>query len=549
MSIATGAPARAWVALAVLVAIVAAAASGAAAHAIVVGVDPADGAVVSQAPEIVTVRFTEGVSVASEGNAVLDADAVDVAVGVEVVDDELRFTMAAEVADGSYVVTWHVISADSHPVTGSSLFHVGAPSVAGPAAVPVADGATGITAIRGLATAVLWFASLTAVGAGWFARRWSAHNPAAEGADVDRLVGASVATGLVALVVVGLIRVVELDGSWVAVGDRDSITRALDGSVGWSLSWLATGLIVVGLAGRSGRGRSAVWAMGAIAVVAGAAVEGHTRTASPTWLVVAGDVAHVGAAATWLGGVAALATTRASSTVSQRRTRAADVSMHAVVAVMAVTVTGLAMAAGIAPDVGAFATTRWGRAILVKVGLVALLAGIGWYNRIRLVPRLALEDPDGEPVDGRLRAVLRAELVVFAAVLVATGVVVGSSPVDSLTRPAPASSSQSELVDLTSGVGTVRFAFAPAAVGYNDLYLQLNDSDGRPLATLFAPTASLAEPSQAVAPLELRLHEVADGTYHVPVQVPFRGRWEITVEARTGTFESGSATITVAIDR
>jgi nitrogen fixation protein FixH len=49
--------------------------------------------------------------------------------------------------------------------------------------------------------------------------------------------------------------------------------------------------------------------------------------------------------------------------------------------------------------------------------------------------------------------------------------------------------------------------------------------------------------------LELLPEELGDGSYRAVVDLAIPGRWEITVQARTGTFESGRATIEVTIDR
>ena len=46
-----------------------------------------------------------------------------------------------ELADGTYVVAWRVVSSDGHPIAGSLTFHVGAPSesVVPPRDAPAAD--------------------------------------------------------------------------------------------------------------------------------------------------------------------------------------------------------------------------------------------------------------------------------------------------------------------------------------------------------------------------------------------------------------------------
>src|SRR5690606_27034000 len=113
-------------AAAVLLAILA---SGpAAAHAVLVGTDPQDGTVLDAPPDALTITFIEPVQAVAGGTTVLAADGSPVDVDVAAVDDALVVTPAATLDDGTYVVSWRVVSLDTHPVAGAFTFSVGAPS-------------------------------------------------------------------------------------------------------------------------------------------------------------------------------------------------------------------------------------------------------------------------------------------------------------------------------------------------------------------------------------------------------------------------------------
>ena len=56
---------------------------------------------------------------------------------VSATDATVRIKLPADLPPGSYVVTWRVISADSHPVGSSFTFTVGAASAAPTAATSV----------------------------------------------------------------------------------------------------------------------------------------------------------------------------------------------------------------------------------------------------------------------------------------------------------------------------------------------------------------------------------------------------------------------------
>ncbi|HEX8804714.1 MAG TPA: copper resistance CopC family protein, partial [Acidimicrobiales bacterium] len=98
------------------------------AHAQLESTVPADGDRLDAAPEQVLLRFSESVEVADDGVVVYDGsgEALDTsppdhpggegsAVAVDLPD----------VDDGAYVVSWRVVSADGHPISGAFSFEVG----------------------------------------------------------------------------------------------------------------------------------------------------------------------------------------------------------------------------------------------------------------------------------------------------------------------------------------------------------------------------------------------------------------------------------------
>ena len=115
--------------------------AGASAHAILESTTPQRGATLAAQPKQVSLRFSESV----EGNfgalRVFDAAArrVDDGRTVHPGGDSSRLAVGLTpgLPDGTYVATYRVISADSHPVSGGLVFSVGAPGAA--AAPTVAD--------------------------------------------------------------------------------------------------------------------------------------------------------------------------------------------------------------------------------------------------------------------------------------------------------------------------------------------------------------------------------------------------------------------------
>ena len=118
--------------LPIAILILALACASAFAHAVLIGSDPVDGAVLGEAPSRLVLTFSEPVSplvlrlVAADGTAtVLDGFHLD--------GNTVASTRCLRSRNGTHALSWRVVSADGHPVGGSVLFSVGAPS---PGAAP-----------------------------------------------------------------------------------------------------------------------------------------------------------------------------------------------------------------------------------------------------------------------------------------------------------------------------------------------------------------------------------------------------------------------------
>src|SRR5207248_33031 len=98
----------------------------ASAHAMLQATTPGDGAHLDTAPSVVTMTFSEPVSAPLGAVRVFDARGRRVDNGNVVARDAtVSLGLDGSLADGCYIVTWRVISADSHPVRGAFNFTVG----------------------------------------------------------------------------------------------------------------------------------------------------------------------------------------------------------------------------------------------------------------------------------------------------------------------------------------------------------------------------------------------------------------------------------------
>lgn len=104
----------------------------ASAHAQLVGSDPHVNDVLKSAPQQLTLTFAESVEVARNAIQVYDdrlkrVDEADVS-RVSGDGNRIQVGLRSGLHDGTYTVSWHVSSADTHPVSGAYRFSIGAPS-------------------------------------------------------------------------------------------------------------------------------------------------------------------------------------------------------------------------------------------------------------------------------------------------------------------------------------------------------------------------------------------------------------------------------------
>ncbi|MPY62322.1 copper resistance CopC/CopD family protein [Streptomyces spongiae] len=115
------------------------------AHAALTGSDPQQGAVVKEAPSQVSLTFSEKVAMSDGSVRVYDPKGKQVDTGKtsDLGGNSYGVKLHSGLPEGTFTVTYQVVSADSHPVSGAFTFSVGAPSKT-TAAVPEQSAGGGI---------------------------------------------------------------------------------------------------------------------------------------------------------------------------------------------------------------------------------------------------------------------------------------------------------------------------------------------------------------------------------------------------------------------
>lgn len=98
------------------------------AHARLLGETPADKAMLTTAPTVLTLKFSEGVALKFSGVKVTGPGQALVSLGTESLDPKddalLTVPLMGTLAPGLYTVAWHALSTDGHKTTGTYSFTV-----------------------------------------------------------------------------------------------------------------------------------------------------------------------------------------------------------------------------------------------------------------------------------------------------------------------------------------------------------------------------------------------------------------------------------------
>ncbi|HYG93852.1 MAG TPA: copper resistance protein CopC [Nocardioides sp.] len=530
-------------------AVVAVPAAPASAHATLVSTDPAEGAVLPEAPEQVTFTFDEQVSLTPDGLQVYDAEGQPVDADASSRDTEVIGDLPEELDDGTYVVTWRVVSADGHPIAGSLTFHVGAPS--GRVVLPdQSDGGSGpletvVSIVQGLTYVALLVAAGLVLFVGWPLRGIRLGDDAERrlGRVLKTSVGAALLLSAVAIPLSGAYQRGEGVGGVLAL---ESLDLTLVGGDVTVLIMVALGFLVA-IATRPGPGAqpSMLSDLGALLAVWSPAMVGHTRAYEPTQLVVLTDAIHLTAGAVWLGGLVGLAVVLAAlrGRPGEAATVLARFSTLGAGALAVLAATGTLLAWRMLGSWAGLVETGYGRLLLLKLGVAALVAAVAGWNRFRLLPRVADVGARGTQALTLVRRAVAAEALLLVALLGVTGFLVEQPPRgDGAAAPATADTGVATAVAadlkvlavLDSGSGRQR-----------RLMVQVQDPAGEPVDLLGAPSVSLrtGDVDLGVVPVE----PVGAGTYAADVTFPTLGEWEVQVSLPKDEFESPVTTLTIEV--
>ncbi|MBM0231427.1 copper resistance protein CopC/CopD [Micromonospora sp. STR1_7] len=547
---------RRWVArlaaaaglLVTVVALLIAPATPASAHAVLSSSSPAASAVVPSGPSEVVLTFSESVRKVPDKVRVIAPDGSRADRGEPSFDGAVvTIGVDPSAGRGTYLVSFRVISADSHPVSGAFTYSVGAPSTPpvdsgnDSRANPVVVNAVKVARFLGYAGLVLLVGPVLVLAVLW-PRRLSRRGP-------TRLAW----TGL------GLVAVATLADLWLQVpytagGGLFEVTGEGLGSV-FGSAFGAAHLVRLGLlaasafllrpmlARPSGRADAIILAVLGAAALLTWPLAGHPAASPAPAVSVVVDAVHLGSMAVWLGGLLMLggfllrqADERELGAILPIWSRWAALAVSALL--LAGTVQALIEVA--TPD--ALFNTTYGRLLLAKIGLFAIVIAVAAYSRQMVRRRTAAQRP--APV----RRAVWVELAVTAVVLGLSATLVQTTP--ARTAVAEPSGTQAGLFSttLSSPLYSLRVELDPAQRGNNSihLYAYAPDNQSQPLPVAeWKATAAL--PSAGIEPIDVPLLPLVDNHAYGDVSLPAAGDWQLKITVRTTDIDQATVTATVPI--
>lgn len=375
--------------------LLAAGATPAFAHATLQSTTPSQGSRVATEPASVSLHFSEAVGFNDRSIEVLDPAGRRVDRGSVYHPHGDGSTVAADLRPGlpkaSYAVVWHVVSADSHPISGTFSFGLGVPAGSAPATSagdPTVQALDAVFRFLGYLGTVLLLGGLVFLLVLW---PQGAARPRARRLLVAGWAGSAIST-------LALYLLEGPYGSGLGLGDLVSGSLLAQTFATTYGKLLLLRLLVLGIAGsvarapqeperRDGDARAGSLPrldliVLAVLLVFSYAAAGHAGQGSWALLATLLDATHLVAASTWLGGLAVLA-----YAVLPAEPRAVLLrvlprwSRTAMIAVAVLVLTGSYQAWREIGSVPALLATGYGRLVLAKVAGLVLLLGLAELGR------------------------------------------------------------------------------------------------------------------------------------------------------------------------
>ena len=537
--------AAAWTVLLLALVLASFATTAAFAHASLVSSEPADDAVLTTTPKQFVLTFNEAVMPLALGLTGPSGAALPLA---EPVVRDLSLVIQAlapegrdQTSQGTYVLSFRVVSGDGHPVGGTVVFSIGERS-GERQRVGVETAPSALIAIW--IARVLMLAGFGIGIGGAFCLAWILPDRQAPGRAAS-IAATMTATGAaMAVLAVGLQGIDSLaeplsalwrPSMWRAGFATSFGASASIGTLAFALAWLALHNADAGC-------RRVLSATALAGVGLALAASGHASTARPIFTAPAVFLHGIGIAF-WVGSLLPL-----YDLVRDKNRRAAGIALARFgkvipYALVALAASGVLLAAVQIDHFSALWTTAYGRVLSLKCLALGALFGLAAFNRFVLTPAFAR---GGSAAGRSLARTIGFETVLVVAILAVVGLWRFTPPPRALATPAE--------VPLFAHIHSERVmasvTIAPGHVGPVRTTIVLQNPQDTQLLAAQEVTFIVSNPEAGIEPIERRAVRTEDGVWQVDsLTIPVAGHWQIEVAVLISDFDKAQLDTTVEITR
>ncbi|WP_312415965.1 CopD family protein, partial [Shinella sp.] len=436
----------------------------------------------------------------------------------------LEIAAPGDLAAGTHVLAWRVVSEDGHPVAGSAIFSIGAPSSA-----PQADGEVIDWPVR----TALWLARIAMYAGlffgigGLFAVRWLIPG----GVDGVPVVRAALLLGLSGTVVsLGLQGLDALGAPLSNLTDRTVWSAGLATSFGLTVIVLSFAFLLALVTSSrtifSGRAASLVAVVGGSAAMV---LSGHASSATPQWLMRPAVFVHVITITIWIGSLPPLAYALQHGGDGARQALG-RFSRLIPLCVAALIAAGLLLAIVQVQTFDALVSTAYGNVLLAKTALLVVLFFLVATNR------WVFTKPAERGELGAARRLARA-VIIETIIALAIFAVAATWRFTPPPRALAIAAAQPVSIHIHSDKAMAEIAVTPGRAGPVEVSAIILAPDFTaiiPKEVAFA----LSNPQAGIEPMRRKAILQADGVWRAAdVIVPIAGRWRVRVDILVSDFE------------
>lgn len=521
--------------LSLVVFLVATTSTAAFAHAQLVSTSPANEQHVTTSPSEVSLTFEESVGTQLGSLQLFRENGSRINVS-EIQHSDGGKTISVKpnhLSSGIYVVNWHVISQDTHPVHGAFLFSVGNTGSAQTARsleTKLAKSDRAPYSAR-LVLSLLRFAIFicNSFVIGYLILWLIGFSPARQIAQkrLNLAIGIGIIASLVSLQAQGAVSNAQ---SIFSLSSSSTLHAVLFSNFGKAVCIRIFGLLAAIFATKVNLVRKVTAVIAVIAITYSFSFASHAINGRwyPTSLIF--DLLHVLAVSIWFGGLILLLFYRNNQRIEEQLKRFSPIALYCVILIVC---SGLFASLRQVGSISALLHTSYGNWLIFKIILFMIVITVAWFTRQRALN------------SGALRTVMKyivAEIVLIISIFAATTL---------LTEQIPARQALVQAIsrNVSSPDGNLIFnvVIDPAKAGPINLHIYLLNKTGQ-TQDAQSVTAQITNNSRNIGPLDIPLVKISGNHYLASnTQIPFPGKWRLTMHALLSEIDEEDTETTLLI--